>query len=125
MNPTPPSVPADPTVPTVPFLPTETDPCGMVLDEADFARSAVPHAPFKSARFTLAAGHRTPPDSHEESEVWYIVSGTGSIVCDGVCRPVAAGDMAGFAPQVTHEAIADTGTDLVVLSMWWGRGDAD
>jgi mannose-6-phosphate isomerase-like protein (cupin superfamily) len=113
-----------PTQPKVPFLPAETDPGGMVLSEADFARSAVAGAPFKSARFTLPAGHRTPPDTHEESEVWYVVSGAGSIVVDGVRHPVATGDMTGFGPLMTHQAVADAGSDLVVLSMWWDGGDA-
>ncbi|GFE18340.1 hypothetical protein Sgleb_63870 [Streptomyces glebosus] len=104
----------------VPFLPTETDPCGMVLNEADFARSHVPDAPFNSARFTLPAGHRTPPDTHEESEVWYVASGSGAVVTDGVSRAVTAGDMAAFGPGTTHEAVAAPDSDLVVLSMWWG-----
>ncbi|MEV8309644.1 cupin domain-containing protein [Streptomyces flavidovirens] len=109
--------------PVVPFLPTETDPCGVILNEADFSRSAVPDAPFKSARFTLPAGSSTPPDAHDESEVWFVVAGGGSVAVDGVRRPVTAGDMVSFGPRQRHVAAADAGEDLVVLSMWWGGPD--
>ncbi|MER7208984.1 cupin domain-containing protein [Streptosporangium sp. NPDC000239] len=75
--------------------------------------------PFSMARFTVAPGGRTPPDSHAVTEIWLLLDGRGTLHYGGVPHEVGAGDVVGFAPFVEHMLLADRGTPVSALSIWW------
>ncbi|GLX17376.1 cupin domain-containing protein [Streptomyces lavendulae] len=107
----------------VPFGPTEVEPDGVTVAEADFARSVLPRVPFKAARFTVPAGGSSSPDQHEVQEIWVLHAGSGTLEVDGERSPVGPGSMVGFASQSVHEIFADQGEELVVYSFWWSAPD--
>ncbi|MBO4272819.1 cupin domain-containing protein [Microbispora triticiradicis] len=76
--------------------------------------------PFSMARFTVAAGGATPPDSHAVKEIWLILDGAGTVRYEDRPYEVDKGDLLGFAPFAEHVAMADRGVPLSVLSIWWG-----
>ncbi|MEO3809600.1 cupin domain-containing protein [Sphaerisporangium sp. B11E5] len=78
--------------------------------------------PFSMARFTVAPGGATPPDSHAVTEVWLVLDGAGTVRYQGEPHGVGEGDLVGFAPFAEHVAVADRGVPLSVLSIWWDAG---
>ncbi|MDH2425012.1 cupin domain-containing protein [Sphaerisporangium sp. TRM90804] len=75
--------------------------------------------PFSMARFTVAPGCASPPDSHSVTEIWLVLDGTGTVRYDGGSYPVGKGDLLCFAPFGEHVATADPAGPLSVLSIWW------
>ncbi|WP_406863882.1 cupin domain-containing protein [Streptomyces sp. HUAS MG47] len=107
----------------VPFGPTEVEPDGVTVTEAEFARSVFPGVPFKAARFVVPAGGTSAPDQHAVQEIWVVHAGTGTLEVDGRRSLVGPGAMVGFASRAVHEIFADQGEDLVVYSFWWSAPD--
>ncbi|WP_250301015.1 cupin domain-containing protein [Streptomyces sp. A 4/2] len=103
----------------LPFLPTETEPDGVTVAEADLARSCFPSVPFKMARFTVPPGGTSSPDVHEVREIWVVHTGHGTLVVDGEQLPIGPGSTVGFPSHAVHEAFADRGEELTVFSFWW------
>ncbi|KJY42746.1 methionyl-tRNA synthetase [Streptomyces sp. NRRL B-1568] len=67
----------------------------------------------------VAPGRASDPDRHDETEVFVITAGTGTVVVDGRRQEVAAGSMIVFEPFETH-VLENTGeADLVFLTMYW------
>lgn len=68
-------------------------------------------------------GRLTPGSSiglhvHEtDSEMFYILSGTGKVLCDGVYEPLAPGCCHYCPKGHEHSLINDGGEDLVILAM--------
>lgn len=93
------------------------------LKEWEAALDALPgKRPFGMARFEVAAGGVTPPDSHAVTELWLVLQGRGTLRYEGADHEVSAGELVGFAPFAEHTLLADRGTAMSVLSIWW-RGD--
>ncbi|MEU6684162.1 cupin domain-containing protein [Streptomyces sp. NPDC046832] len=107
----------------VPFGPTEVEPDGVTVAEADFARSVFPHVPFKAARFTVPPGGTSSPDQHAVQEIWVVHAGSGTLEVDGGRSLVGPGSLVGFASQSVHEIFADQGEELVIYSFWWPATD--
>jgi len=66
-----------------------------------------PEAPLEAERFvmghvTIFPGGSVPLHSHEQEEVYYIVSGQGSIAVDEEIRNVQPGDCIYLKPQSNH-----------------------
>ena len=56
--------------------------------------------------------------THEtDSEMIYILSGTGKVLCDGVYEPLSAGSCHYCPKGHAHSLINDSGEDLVILAM--------
>ncbi|MBD0742905.1 cupin domain-containing protein [Streptomyces sp. CBMA152] len=108
----------------VPFLPTDVEPDGVTVAEADFARSCFPSVPFKMARFTVPPGGTSSPDQHDVQEIWVLHAGSGTLVVDGERSVVGPGSVVGWPSQVVHEVFADRGEELVIFSFWWSAPDA-
>ena len=108
----------------LPFLPTEVEPDGVTVAEADFARSCFSSVPFKMARFTVPPGGTSSPDQHAVREIWVVQAGSGTLVVDGERSSVTPGSVAGFPSQSVHEVFADRGEELVIFSFWWSAPDA-
>ena len=64
-------------------------------------------------------GHGMNYHSHERrSEVWTVISGTGSVVIDGVERVVAAGDVIDLPVGCMHTVKAsDSGLQIIEVQM--------
>ncbi|MER6997173.1 cupin domain-containing protein [Streptomyces sp. NPDC000410] len=107
----------------LPFLPTEVEPDGVTVAEADFAGSCFSAVPFKMARFTVPPGGTSSPDQHAVEEIWVVHSGSGTLVVDGERSPVAPGSVTGFPSRAVHEVFADQGEELVIFSFWWSAPD--
>ncbi|MCX5195702.1 cupin domain-containing protein [Streptomyces sp. NBC_00249] len=107
----------------VPFGPTEVEPDGVTVAEADFARSVFPRVPFKTARFTVPPGGTSSPDQHAVQEIWVVHAGSGTLEVDGERSLVGPGSLVGFASQAVHEIFADQGEELVIYSFWWSAPD--
>ncbi len=90
------------------------------LEEWEISLDDLPgDRPFTMVRFTVTAGGRTPPDSHAVTELWLVLDGKGTLCYEGAPHAVSAGDLVGFAPFAEHTLLADRGTPVSVLSIWW------
>jgi mannose-6-phosphate isomerase-like protein (cupin superfamily) len=108
---------------------------GFVVHEEECAVEGADDGPFGSLRWrTLVSGDRTPSDSltvgvaelepgesgpftphrHAQPEVYYILSGTGSVVVAGVVHPVRPGSTV-FIPGDTEHGARNTGDELLRL----------
>ena len=56
--------------------------------------------------YVLAAGADDMQSPHAEDEIYYVVSGRGSIVVDGERRPVRPGSIVFVAKEVDHRFVA-------------------
>ena len=64
--------------------------------------------------YVLTAGATDTQSPHEEDEIYYVVSGRGSIVVAGERRPVRAGSIVFVAKEVEHRFV-DIEDDLSIL----------
>ena len=72
-----------------------------------------------TVKVTLNPGHGMNYHSHERrSEVWTVISGTGSVVIDGVERVVSAGDVIDLPVGCKHTVKAsDSGLQIIEVQM--------
>ena len=70
-------------------------------------------------KVTLNPGHGMNYHSHERrSEVWTVISGTGSVLIDGVERVVAPGDVIDLPVGCKHTVKAsDSGLQIIEVQM--------
>ena len=67
---------------------------------------------------TLKPGCSIGLHTHEtDSEMIYILSGGGKVLCDGVYEPLSAGSCHYCPKGHAHSLINDGGEDLVILAM--------
>jgi mannose-6-phosphate isomerase-like protein (cupin superfamily) len=64
--------------------------------------------------YVLAAGSVDTQSPHEEDEIYYVVSGRGSVVVAGERRPVRPGSIVFVAKEVEHRFV-DVEEDLSLL----------
>ena len=55
--------------------------------------------------YVLAAGSVDTQSPHEEDEIYYVVSGRGSVVVAGERRPVQAGSIVFVAKEIDHRFV--------------------
>src|SRR5689334_9930788 len=61
----------------------------------------------------LSPGQRSPNDIHEDmQEIFYVVSGRGTALIDGVAHPIEGGDVMYVQNGVRHQFIASDDSDL-------------
>ncbi|MFI7099008.1 cupin domain-containing protein [Streptomyces sp. NPDC050161] len=60
-----------------------------------------------------------------ESELFYVVSGTGDMEVAGERQRVKFGDTVFIPPHEKHLLVNDGDTPLVFLSLWWGGQPSD
>ena len=72
-----------------------------------------------TVKVTLNPGHGMNYHSHERrSEVWTVISGTGSVVIDGVERSISAGDVIDLPVGCKHTVKAsDSGLQIIEVQM--------
>ncbi len=106
-----------------------------VVQEVDCEVEGADEGPFGSLRWrTLVSGDRTPSDSltvgvaelephqserfrshrHAHPEVYYILSGTGTVTISGTEHPVRPGSTV-FIPGGAEHGVRNTGRDLLRL----------
>jgi mannose-6-phosphate isomerase-like protein (cupin superfamily) len=71
---------------------------------------------------TTATSHVNPDG---ESEIFFIVQGSGEVEVDGDRRRVKFGDGVFIPPHQEHLIVNDTADPLVFLSLWWGGQPAE
>jgi mannose-6-phosphate isomerase-like protein (cupin superfamily) len=64
--------------------------------------------------YVLAAGSADTQSPHEEDEIYYVVSGRGSILVGGEQRPVRPGSIVFVAKEVEHRFV-DIEEELSIL----------
>ena len=72
-----------------------------------------------TVKVTLNPGHGMNYHSHERrSEVWSVISGTGSVLIDGAERVVSAGDVIDLPVGCKHTVKAsDSGLQIIEVQM--------
>ena len=72
-----------------------------------------------TVKVTLNPGHGMNYHSHERrSEVWSVISGTGTVVIDGVERVVASGDVIDLPVGCKHTVKAsDSGLQIIEVQI--------
>ena len=70
--------------------------------------------PLSMGLYVLPAGAADPQQPHTEDEVYYVVSGSGTVQVDGEDRAVAAGSIVYVTRQVPHRFHSIT-EDLTLL----------
>lgn len=69
-------------------------------------------------KVTLNAKHKMSYHSHERrDEIWNIVSGTGTVIVDGMSQHVHAGDVITMQAGCRHTIIADTDLKLIEVQL--------
>ncbi|MGD9483096.1 cupin domain-containing protein [Streptomyces sp. TRM70308] len=79
--------------------------------------------PYEGGAWVVVAPHTTMtehvnPDG--ESELFYIVSGSGELEVAGERRRVGFGDSVFIPPGDSHLLVNDGEEPVVFLSLWWG-----
>jgi methionyl-tRNA synthetase len=67
----------------------------------------------------IAAGGRSDPHQHDETETWVIVAGQGDLVVDAKRTPVAPGTVIQFDPFETHYIRNPGPGDLLLVTFVW------
>ncbi len=72
-----------------------------------------------TVKVTLNPGHGMNYHSHERrNEVWTVVSGTGTVVVDGVSRSVSVGDVIDLPVGCKHTVTAsESGLQIIEVQM--------
>ena len=78
-----------------------------------------PHAPLEAEQFvmghvTIYPGGSVPLHSHQQEEVYYIVTGAGIVAVDDETRSVQTGDCIYLKPQSNH-MLSNTSTENMVM----------
>lgn len=69
-------------------------------------------------RVTLKPGHRMNYHSHQHrDEIWNIISGTGTVLVDGMKQPVSAGDVITIQAGCRHTIMADTVLQVIEVQL--------
>lgn len=78
-------------------------------------------ADHKVKRIVVRSGRRLSYQRHElRSEHWFIVSGTGVVVLDGVEHAVAAGSSVDVPRRTAHRIANTGGDDLTFIEVQYG-----
>lgn len=67
--------------------------------------------------YRLAAGSADPQQPHTEDEVYYVISGAGSFICDGETISATAGSTIYVAAHAEHR-FHDITEDLTILVLF-------
>ncbi len=70
---------------------------------------------------TLVAGGRTAGGTHDETEIYYIVSGSGDVWLDDDCYNVVPGDFLIIPPGVFHWIDNTKSSEPFVLMTFWEK----
>lgn len=82
-------------------------------------------APFGGMICGIQPGEATDPDFHNQSELFVVVAGSGSLMAQGESRGICAGDIFALPRKVEH-VIRNTGsTVLTFVSVWWPRTEPE
>lgn len=69
-------------------------------------------------KVTLKPGHRMNYHSHQHrDEIWNIISGTGTVLVDGMKQPVSAGDVITIQAGCRHTIMADTVLQVIEVQL--------
>jgi mannose-6-phosphate isomerase-like protein (cupin superfamily) len=93
-----------------------------VLGRRLFPWPGVESPGWEGAWVVLPAGEVSTAHSHDEAEVFFVVSGTGRLTIDAETRTVSAGDTVFIAPGSSHELVNDGPERVVYISIWWMPG---
>ncbi len=71
-----------------------------------------------TVKVTLNPGHQMNYHNHKyRDEVWNVISGTGTVVIDGMKQPVSAGDVVTMEAGCRHTIIADTRLQVIEVQL--------
>ncbi|MEV4556227.1 cupin domain-containing protein [Kitasatospora sp. NPDC049285] len=68
----------------------------------------------------VAAGAELPRHSHPQTEIWVVAAGRGRLERGPEVFDIAEGDVVVFEPEVEHRLRNTGGTDLRLVSVYWG-----
>lgn len=86
--------------------------------------AGIESAPVGAGWGRVAPGRASDPDRHDETEVFVITAGRGTVVVDGRRQEVTAGSMIVFEPFETHVLENPGEADLVFLTLYWRDADS-
>ena len=71
-----------------------------------------------TVKVTLNPGHKMNYHSHKfRDEIWNVISGTGTVVIDGMRQSVSAGDVVTMEAGCRHTIIADTKLQVIEVQL--------
>jgi len=76
-------------------------------------------APFGHAWGYLENGGEMEAHSHPTTEVYFIFSGTGTVIVGNESAKVSQGDVIEIPPNANHTMICDENTALLWAALWW------
>ena len=62
--------------------------------------------------------------SHEQDELYVVLSGSGVLLVDGKQQPFSAGDVL-FVPARVEHRFEDFSSDLITWAIFWGPGGGE
>jgi mannose-6-phosphate isomerase-like protein (cupin superfamily) len=82
-------------------------------------------APFGGMICCIQPGAVTDPDFHDQSELFVVVTGSGSVIAGNEVSDIHAGQIFALPRKVEH-VIKNTGdTVLTFVSVWWPRTEQE
>jgi len=89
-----------------------------------FPMDGVPEPAWGGAWVAVEPGETTTRHSHDEKEMFFVVSGEGILRLGDEERRIGFGDTIFMTPDVEHD-LTNVGPDrLLFLSIWWDGSDA-
>ena len=87
--------------------------------------SAVEADQFVMGHVTVEPGGGIPAHEHAQEEVYYILSGTATMMVDGNIKQLAAGTTVHLPPGTLHELTNNTEEQVILLFVYAPKGIVD
>jgi mannose-6-phosphate isomerase-like protein (cupin superfamily) len=87
--------------------------------------SELKEAPFGSMICQVEPGQATDEDFHNQSELFVVVTGTGSLIADNETVNINTGDVFTLQRKVPHVIKNTADTPLIFVSVWWPRNEPE
>lgn len=80
-------------------------------------------APFGGMICHIEPGEVTDRDFHDQSELFMVVTGSGSLITDSETIAIGSGDIFALPRKVPHVVENTADTILIFVSIWWPRNE--
>jgi mannose-6-phosphate isomerase-like protein (cupin superfamily) len=93
---------------------------GFLVEEFDVANlRSGRSAPFEMSLFRIEPQCESPPEAHDDAELWLVSAGVGKMFCGERILNLYPGCVISIDPGVTHKVVNTGDVALQIFSVWW------